>query len=428
MKVAYLAAGASGMYCGSCMHDNRLAATLIEQGRDVVVLPLYTPIRTDEAPVCQTEVYYGGINVFLQNSSALFRHTPRFVDSVLDSRLLLSGVGRLAAKTRPEDLGRLTVSVLQGWDGPLRKELRRLIRALQALGPDLITLPNLMFAGLASALKDALGVPLVCTLSGEDVFLDQLVEPHKAQARALIREGARDIDAFIALSRYYADHAAGHFDLPRERVHHLPMGIHADQFPTREAPPDGPFTIGYLARICPEKGLANLVEAFVELRASGRDCRLRAAGYLGAGDRPYLENIRQTLQSRGMEDAFECLGEVTRPQKLAFLASLHVLSVPTPAAEPKGFYCLEALACGVPIVQPRHGSFPEIIEATGGGLLYDPAAPGALARGLARTMDDPELRQSLARHGSAAVRKAFSAQTMADQAWSLYEQTKRSSK
>ena len=53
MRVVYLIAGAGGMYCGSCLRDNRLAATLIKQGRDVVLVPLYTPIRTDEADVSE---------------------------------------------------------------------------------------------------------------------------------------------------------------------------------------------------------------------------------------------------------------------------------------------------------------------------------------------------------------------------------------
>ncbi|MCH7812576.1 MAG: glycosyltransferase family 4 protein [Planctomycetes bacterium] len=421
MKVAYLAAGASGMYCGSCMHDNRLAATLIGRGREVVVFPLYTPLRTDESVVRQSEIYYGGINVYLQHRSALFRHTPRFVDRVLDSRRLLGGVGRFAAKTRPEDLGRLTVSMLAGRHGPLRKELHRLIRALEDVRPDLITLPNLMFVGLAAAIKDALGVPVVCTLSGEDVFLDQLVEPHHTEARELIKTGASDVNAFVALTRYYADYAARHYSLPTSRVHCVPMGIHADQFPRRADAPEGPFVIGYLARICHEKGLADLVEAFIELRAAGRECRLRAAGYLGAGDRSYLEGIRQRLGEQALEDSFEYLGEVTRQEKFDFLTSLHVFSVPAVQPEPKGFYCLEALACGVPIVQPDHGSFPEIVEATGGGLLYPPATPGALAAALTRTMDEPELCRSLGARGSEAIRKSFTAEVMADTVWALYE-------
>ncbi|MCP4247921.1 MAG: glycosyltransferase family 4 protein [bacterium] len=421
MKVAYLAAGASGMYCGSCMHDNRLAATLIGQGRDVVVFPLYTPIHTDELAVRQSEVYYGGINVYLQHRSALFRHTPRFVDRVLDSRRLLSGVGRFAAKTRPEDLGRLTVSMLAGRHGPLRKELHRLLQALKALHPDLITLPNLMFVGLASAMKEALGVPVVCTLSGEDVFLDRLVEPHHTEARELIKTGAADVDAFVALTGYYADYAARHYSLPADRVHRVPMGIHADQLPRRADAPDGPFVIGYLARICPEKGLADLVEAFIELRAAGRDCRLRAAGHLGADDRSYLDDIRQRLREHELEDSFEYLGEVTREEKFDFLTSLHVFSVPAVQPEPKGFYCLEALACGVPIVQPEHGSFPEIVETSGGGLLYPRDMPGALAAALARTIDEPELCRAMGARGSEAIRKSFTAPVMADAAWEMYE-------
>lgn len=420
MKVVYLAAGAAGMYCGSCLRDNRLAATLIDQGRDITLVPLYTPIRTDERDVSERRIYYGGINVFLQQSASVFRHTPRWLDRILDARSLLSVAARWAGSTRAEDLGALTASVLRGEHGPQRKELDKLIDGLAPLKPDVVNLANLMFVGLARRLKESLGAAVVCTLGGEDVFLDRLAEPHRTEVFDLIQERGRDIDAFIAMTGYYADHAAGHFKLPRDRVHVVPMGIRAEEFRPAD-PPDEPFTIGYLARICPQKGLAELCRAFALLRATGRDCRLLVGGYLGPGDRAYFRGVESYLREQGLAGVFEFAGELSRDEKIRFLGRCHVLSVPSVYHEAKGFYILEALAAGVPVVQPAVGSFPELIEATGGGVLCEPDDTQSLADAIAGLMDDSERRRALGEAGRAAVRASFTAERMAEANWGVYE-------
>ncbi len=422
MRIAYLVSGAGGMYCGSCLRDNRLAARLRDQGRDVLLIPLYTPIRTDEEDVSEDRVYYGGINVYLQQKSAIFRHTPWLVDRVLDNRSLLRGAGRLASRTRAEDLGALTVSVLEGEHGEQAKELDKLIAGLAVIKPDMIHLPNLMFLGTARALRDRLGVPVLCSLAGEDIFLDALLDPYRARANELIRARAADVQGFLAPTRYYAAHCIRHFGLDAARVHHNPMGIRVDDFVPPGSPPPAPFTIGYLARICPEKGIALLAEAFALLRQAGRNCRLRIAGYLGKADEPFFNGVRSFVSAHGLTDHVDVVGEVDRAGKVNFLRSLHVLSVPAVYQEAKGFYLLEALAAGVPVVQPRHGAFEELVEETGGGLLVQPNSPRALADGLAQLMDDAALRADLARRGHDAVRANHTDTNMAEAAWQVFEQ------
>ncbi len=421
MRVAYLIAGAGGMYCGTCLRDNRLAAALRRQGRDFVLIPLYTPIRTDETDVSEGEVSYGGISLYLQQEIPLFRSLPAVFDRLLSARWLLRTAGRLAGRTRPDQLGALTVSVLQGSNGYQVNQLRRLIERLQEVCPTIIHLPNLMFVGVARDLKESLNVTIFCSLAGEDVFLDALRQPYRQQALALIRDGAADVDVFVAPTRYYASHAASHFGLDAALVHYVPMGIDVHDTGDPAPSPHDDFTIGYLARICPEKGLHVLCETFARLRQAGRRCRLRAAGYLGPADRAYYKDILANLRLQGLAERFEYVGEVTRQQKLAFLSTLHVLSVPTVYRESKGLYVLEAMACGVPVVQPRHGSFPELIEATGGGLLYDPNESGTQAEALARLMEDGKLRNRLAAEGAEAVHNMFTTELMASKTWALYE-------
>lgn len=418
--VVLLASGAAGMYCGSCLRDNRLAATLIQQGRNVSLIPLYTPLKTDEPDVSKGPIYYGGINVYLDQVSRLFRRLPRWSTRFLDSRFFLRRIGAFASRTRPSDLGPLTTAVLEGEYGPQRRELATLIEALAVLRPGVINLPNLMFIGVAESLRHALNVPVVCTLSGEDIFLDAIPDPYRTRSFELIRNHARHVDAFVSVTQYFAEHTAQHFGLPRDRIHVIPMGIHAGAFAHRPEPTT-PFTVGYLGRVCPEKGLAPLAEAVIRLRDEGRDCRLRAAGFLAVADRRYLKETAAQFRRAGHAHAFEYLGEVSWEQKHEFLTTLHALSVPTIYREAKGFYVLEALATGVPVIQPRHGSFPELIEATGGGLLFEPGNVAELSTAIARLMDDAALRMKLGTNGRTAVHASFTDAIMADRTWALYK-------
>ena len=421
-RVAYLANGAAGMYCGSCIRDNRVAATLRAMGRDVILIPLYTPLRTDEDDVSEHRVSYGGISVFLEQRFSILRRMPRWMGRLFDQPALLRALSRWSGAVDAHSLGPLTVSVLKGEHGAQRLELEKLIEVLASLRPDIVHLPNLPFVGVAREIKSRLGVTVVCTLSGEDIFLDELPEPHRGEAFALIRDQAAHVDAFVATSNYYADHASKHFDLPRDRIHTVRMGLHVDDFPAPRDEPDRPFTIGYLARICPEKGLANLCEAFVLLRRQGHDCRLRIAGYLAKSQLPFLNGLKEYLRRPATDGAVDFVGEVTRDEKIGFLRSLSVLSVPTIYHEAKGLYVLEAMACGVPVVQPGHGSFPELIEATGGGVLYDPAmGTEALAAAIAGLMDNPAKRRELGACGWKAVRDSFTDKIMAKEVWDIFE-------
>ena len=424
MRIAYITAGAGGMYCGSCLHDNALAGALLRQGHDVALIPTYTPLRTDDTDFSIDRVFYGAINVYLEQKLALFRHTPWMLDRLLDSPRLLGWASRVGGSTDPSQLGDLTLSVLEGEHGRQRKELEKLVAWLEGdLRPEIVHITNSMLLGMVRRIKQALGVPVLCSVQGEDIFLEGLREPYRSQVRRTLAERARDVDGLIATSRYYAEFMTEYLGVPRERVHHVSVGLNLEGHGQAPPLPDGrPFVIGYLARLCPEKGLHLLVEAFRRLaeQAGAAEVRLRVAGYIGNRDRPYADGIRRQIRDWGLEQSVEFVGEVERPQKIAFLQSLHVLSVPTVYREPKGFYVLEALANGVPVVQPRHGAFPELIEATGGGLLVDPESADALATGLRELMDDAARREELGRRGKEQVQRRFSDDAEAAATLELY--------
>ena len=424
MKIAYIAAGAAGMYCGTCIHDNTLAAALQKKGHEVALIPTYTPIRTDEADVSIDRVFYGGINVYLEQKLALFRHTPWMLDALFNSPILLKWLSRFSASTNAKDLGALTVSVLQGEEGRQTKELAKLVKWLKdAYQPDIVQLTNSMFVGFAREMRKILGVPILCAFQGEDIFLEDLIEPYKSQALKLLQARAWDVDGFIAPCRYYADFMAGYLNIPVGKIHVVNLGVSLQGYSNaKKHTTEFPFVIGYLARICPEKGLHLLVDAFYQLtqRLGSDKIRLKIAGYLGKRDKPYFEGIIKQIDMWGLTHAFEYSGEVDRNQKIEFLSSLHLLSVPTTYRESKGLYILEALANGVPVVQPRHGAFPELIAATGGGVLVEPASPDAIAGGILQLINDTDYREQLGRQGQEAVHRAFSDDVMVEATLVVY--------
>jgi glycosyltransferase involved in cell wall biosynthesis len=426
MRILSITAGAAGMYCGSCLRDNGLAVELLARGHEVTLLPLYTPTTTDETNVSRNQVLFGGISIYLQQYAALFRHTPRFLDKWWDSPRVIKTFASRSLSTDPKLLGDLMISMLEGRSGVLRKEFDKLVEWLAAEpAPDVINLPNSLLIGLAGPLREAMKRPICCTLQGEDLFLDGLIEPYRQRARELIRRQVSNVDRFVAVSEFYVPVMSRLLSIPADRMAVVPLGINLTGHERQSSgtPGDDVFRVGYFARIAPEKGLQALAEAYLlfRKRTPGIRVQLDAAGYLSRADEPYLEGVRDIFNRAGLAGEFTYHGAVDRNGKLAFLASLDVLSVPATYDEPKGVFLLEAMASGVPVVQPRRGAFTEIVQKTGGGLLVAPDDAEALADGLYRLWQDPSLKQRLGERGFDGVRAHYSIAGSADRMLAVYE-------
>ncbi len=422
MDILSITAGAAGMYCGSCLRDNALAVELLRRGHRVTLLPLYTPTNPDERNVSDRRVLFGGISVYLQQYSSIFRRTPRFLDRLWDSPRIINALASRSLSTDPRLLGDLTVSMLEGEDGVLRKEFDKLLEFLaDEPVPDLVNLPNSLLIGLAAPIKRALRRPVCCTLQGEDLFLDGLIEPYRTRAIDLIRARVADVDRFLSVSEFYVPVMAKLLAIPTRNISVVPLGINLSGYERRQRPTE-PFRVGYFARVSPEKGLHVLADAYVALRARtrGTQMRLEAAGYMAPAHSGYLDGVKKTLAAAGLADEFMYRGSVDRDGKLAFLQSLDVLSVPAPYDEPKGVFLLEAMAEGVPVVQPRRGAFTEVVEKTGGGLLVPPDDVDRLADGLYRVWKDPALAAQLSERGYAGVREHYSIERSADRLLEVY--------
>ena len=412
------------MYCGSCLRDNALATELISRGHDVTLLPVYTPTLTDEPNVSGGKVFFGGISVYLEQYVAFFRKSPRWLDRLWDSTPMLQLASRRSISTSPKMLGEMTVSMLKAENGFQQKEILKLTEWVRhETPPDVVSLPYTLLIGLAKPIKEALNRPICCTLQGEDLFLEGLHEPYRTEAKELIRANVKYVDAFIAVSEYYAEFMPGYLGIPREKIRVVPLGINLQGYEMREREPEQPFTVGFFARIAPEKGLHVLAEAYRILRKSAHmpNARLEVAGYMAPEHKGYLSGIEREMKQAGLAEEFHYRGVLDRQQKIAFLRKLDVLSVPATYDEPKGMFLLEAMACGVPLVQPRRGAFTEIIEKTGAGLLVEPDDSENLAEGILRLFKDPALAETLGQNGFQKVREYYGVARMADRALEVYE-------
>ncbi|RPJ21605.1 MAG: glycosyltransferase family 1 protein [Chloroflexi bacterium] len=420
MKIIYIATGAANMYCGSCMHDNALAAALKAAGQDVSLFPLYTPMRLDEENVGEQQIFYGGIKAYLlqkyprpfwgrdlllqmAGSQAILRLMPHFdIGSAVD----------------PKANAEMTISILKGEQGNQRELLQELVGWIKSTyQPDIIHITNTLLIGVAREFKRSLQIPITCGLHGEDIFLEGMPQPYQDEALGLIHERATDVDRFLAISTYYAEMFSKWVGLDRSKIDVVWPGIALDDYHKLPVEPSAPRppTIGFLARFVPEKGLHLLVDAFIRLVRSGEfpDLRLLAGGYLSRAYETYVNGIRRTIKNNGLEDRIKLLGTLERAEKLDFFHQIDVFSVPATYREPKGISILEALASGIPVVQPDHGAYPEWVSATQGGLLHRPHDSIDLAQKLAFVLRNADLRKRMSQRAQQAAWEKFSSERMA---------------
>ncbi len=419
MKILSLTAGAASMYCGSCLRDNALTAELRRMGHQVTLVPVYTPTKTDilNESASSPIVLFGGISVYLQQHSALFRRLPGIFDRLLDSKWALRKAAQRSISVDPKDLGDMTIAMLEGERGPIAREFRKLEDWLAgAEKPEIVTLPNAMLIAMARSIKHVFSGPVVCTLQGEDLFLDGLPEPFRSHAVDLIREQVHDVDAFIAISEGYSRSMADWLRIPSSKLHVVPVGVRVEDFEPASPASNG-FRVGYLARIAPEKGLLDLARAWEVFRRHHRGpACLAVAGYRAPEHLAYLERARRLVPAAEWHD----LGELDFEQKRAMLASLNAFCVPAAYDDPKALYLLEALAAAVPVVAPDRGALGEHLRACGGGLLTPPGDPEALGLALAQLASEPTLAH-LGPQGREGVARSRSLREMAERTQSVYK-------
>lgn len=424
MRIVYLAAGAAGMHCGACARDAALARELKTRGHDVLLVPLYTPLTLDGDDPSYPRVFYGGINAYLAQKSRLFRRRLPVVDRLLSSRWLLRRISRFAVETRPEDLGEMTVSVLRGAGGRQAKELSQLIDFLaDAQRPDVVNLTNSLLSSIAPEVKRRLGVPVVCTLQGEESFIGRLSPPYGEQAARLIRRHAEQVDLFLAPSASCVDAMAPWLDRPREMFRVVRSGLDVDAYCPGDPRPTGETVrVGCVSRIGEDKGTDLLCRAMVEVEQQrpGR-VSMELAGQLPRANRRWWDARVAEVRAAGVPaERFTYHGVIDFDAKLALLRRLDVFVQASRFAERRGMAALEAQSVGVPVVVPRSGVFPEMLALTGGGMLAEPDSVASLVGALVDLIDDADRRRATGDAARQGVMTHYSASRMADETLAAY--------
>ena len=433
MRLLFLTPGTGSYHCGVCMRDNALAKHLVAAGHDAILLPMYLPLALDESSASPSApVFFGGLNVYLQQQFAWFRNAPRWVDDLLNHPSILKILGGFSSMTRSATTGELTHSMLRGEDGNQTKEIEKLLEWIRSLPapPDAIFLSTGLLAGLAAPLRRATGVPVIASLQGEDSFLDGLPGTWRDQCWNAFKAALSNCNNLLAPSAFFARLMEQRMQLPFGRITGILNGMdftgYPSEPPVRNPDPNRPLTLGYFARLSHGKGLGHLIDAFIAMRPESRSqVRLLCGGTMTADDQNYVHSLQRKLAQAGLLEQTEFRPNLSREDKIRFLSQLDALCVPAHYGEAFGLYLIEAMACGVPVIQPRVAAFPEVLEAmdkapyteeTSHGFLYDdqnPDVPITLAQALENALSHREQLQKKGRRCHSTVREQFSIARMA---------------
>jgi glycosyltransferase involved in cell wall biosynthesis len=423
------------------MRDNALAKALQAAGHEVAMLPMYLPLQLDEEVLDSgraAPVFFGGINIFLQQKFALFRHTPGWFDKLLNHPRLLRRVARHSHMTSAREHGAMTLAMLRMADNRFGKELDKLCAWLEQETPDILCLSTALQAGMIRELKRRLGVRTICCFQGEDSFLDGLPAPYRDACWRELALRVREADLLISPSAFYAnlmERRLGPGDLT---IKVMPNGINLDGYSPRPEKP-GPPVIGFLARMSREKGLEIMVEAFVHLRTvlGHPDARLHLAGAATAENEPLIAALKRRLAAAGLTDQVCWQTNISREEKTVMLGTLTLFSVPATYPEAFGLYVIEAMASGVPVVQPAAASFPEIVAQAGAGVLVDcdgqrahlgidghrPPLHAAFAQAWHELLQHPEELRAMAQRSRRAAEEFYDVSVMRDRFLALARET-----
>lgn len=359
-------------------------------GHDAVTIPLYLPPLMDDTTTdSEIPVFFGGVNVYLQQQLSLFRHTPRWIDKFFDSQSMLKYAAKKAGMTKTSGLGSTTISMLKGDAGRQVKELKRLVDFLaNDIRPEIIVLSNALLLGMAGMLKEELGCKIACLLQDEEEFVDTLGPEHTPTAWNLIREAAGDVDVFIAGSRYYAQTMQKKLSVDSIEVAY--NGIDRDYTPA--AAPPSPPTIGFLGHICHARGIDQLIESFIRIKSKPelKDTRLIVIGGSVAEDHDEIQTLKHKLVESSCSDDVEWAEDFDRSDKSRLLPQMNIMCVPDRMPPASAICTIESLLAGVPFLAPDSGVYPELIEMTQGGVSFISQDPDDLDKKLSQLLTSPE--------------------------------------
>ncbi len=397
MQIVHIVPGSGGsFYCGNCLRDSKYLRGLKEAGVEVVKVPMYLPIFADEHDLEQVPVFYGAVSLYLRHSYKIMRKAPRWLDKLFNSAPILKLAAGMAGSTNPKGLEDMTISMLLGEAGGQNAELDHLVDWLKNhCHADVIHISNALLLGLARKLKNELDVKIVCSLQDEDVWVNAMDEPFRTQTWKLMKERTEDVDAFFSVSNYYSGQMKKWLDIPDQKLITNHITIDPDDYHFTEIDKK-PLNIGYISRLCESNGLGVLVDAFIHFKKDPAWEKVNlviTGGYTG-DDETFIKSMKKKITKAGLQDSVEFYVDF-EDGRHEFFQKISILSVPVLEGEAFGLYLLESMASGVPVVQPALGAFPEIIQKSVGGVVYDTNSPEMLAKAWADLLADKEKLKNL---------------------------------
>ena len=424
MKIAHIIPGSGGsFYCGNCMRDSKYIRALKDLGHQVIKVPLYLPLFEDAHDLDEVPVFYGAVNLYLKQQFPIFRHMPAFVEHALDSKSVLEMAARKAGSTRAKGLEEMTISMLLGEDGNQKEELERLVDWLaDEAKPDVIHLSNALLLGLARRIKERMNVAMVCSLQDEDVWVDAMDDHYRQKVWDLMSERGNDVDVFIPVSNFFSAEIHKRMVIPENKMIPVHIGVDTEDYSPKNIIKKEP-VIGYLSRMCEENGLSVLVDAFILLRKNPEytAVKLKITGGKTGDDLQFIKEQKRKLAKAKLETDVFWVEEFEGDERQNFFDSVRLISVPVLNGEAFGLYMLEAMASGIPMIQPALGAFQEVIEICGGGIVYAENTPEQLAGALASLIFNDVKLQGLSAGGISGVKEHFDIHAQAKKMVAVYE-------
>jgi glycosyltransferase involved in cell wall biosynthesis len=424
MNIIQIIPGSGGsFYCGNCLRDSKYVEALRKSGHQVVKVPMYLPLFADEHDITDIPIFYGAISTYLKQVYPVFRKAPKWFDRLLNSKPMMKLAASMAGSTRAKGLEDMTISMLLGEQGKQKDELEKMVTWIaEHCKPDVIHISNALLLGLARRLKEKVGVPVVCSLQDEDVWVDAMHPSVQDKIWKLMHTRSEDVDALVAVSNFYALSMLDKMGLTKQKVHTFYLGVDYEDYhflPVAEKPRN----VGYISRMCHENGFDILIDAFISLKKKRgfEDVKLIATGGSTGDDSKFIKVQKRKIKENNLTDFFEILPEFEEDARHDFFKKVSLVSVPVRMGEAFGMYLLESMASGVPVVQPKLGAFPEIIKLSGGGITYMPNSPEELSETWVGLLSNPKRLEQLSTAGYEGVKNHFNIHSHAREIITLYE-------
>lgn len=425
MKIVHVIPGSGGsFYCGNCLRDSKYFESIKKLGHDAIKVPMYLPLFSHDLDGNPVPVFYGAVNLYLKQSYPVFKNAPKWFDRMLNTKPVLRQAAKMAGSTRAKGLEEMTISMLLGEHGGQAEELEEMTRWLEEhYRPDVIHLSNALLLGLAGKLKRRLGVPVLCSLQDEDVWVDVMSDKNREKVWQLMSEHSKDIAAFISVSNYFTGLMQQKMAIPKEKVHTIHLGVDPDDYQFINSV-EKERAIGYLSRMCHENGLDILVDSFIQLKSDQEfhDVKLYITGGSTGDDTTYIKTQKRKIMKAGIGSDVVFLENFENKYRHIFFERVSLLSVPVRNGEAFGIYLAEAMASGIPVIQPALGAFPEIVDASGGGIIYSDNTPEKLAETLRTLLPDKKKTADMSLNARKGVEEKFNIKTQAKKLVEVYRQ------